>query len=139
MKEFLLKKSSIILIVIESILLGFFAYCSNQFYSISLDMMNEYPFRAVIIQGACLVCTVLILIIAFIWLLVCLKQKKIKEYFVAVIIVLVIGLFVIEPIFAIIDVFSTFIFHLIPEEVLEQIAISFQEMKVFLSKISVAL
>lgn len=139
MKEFLIKKSSIILIVIESIFLGFFAYCSNQFYSISLDMMNEYPFRAVIIQGAGLVCTALLTVIALIWFLVCLKQKKIKEFLVAIVIILVIGLFVMEPIFAIIDVFSTFIFHLIPEHVLEQIVISFQEINVFLSKISLAL
>lgn len=119
-KEIFFRKSNIILMVVESICFAVFSHAVFEYYDLSLDLMNQYPFREAIVMFLALVMGCLFAIIGIVWMVLSIRNKEFIAFIVMLLIVLFMGLFLLEPFVSILDYFVTSLFHLVPETIQNQ-------------------
>lgn len=119
-KEIFFRKSNIILMVVESICFAVFSHAVFEYYDLSLDLMNQYPFREAIVMFLALVMGCLFAIIGIVWMVLSIRKKEFLAFIVMLLTVLFMGLFLLEPFVSILDYFVTSLFHLVPETIQNQ-------------------
>lgn len=118
----LTQKKSWIWIIIESIVFGLFVYSYNQYYFVQIDGINRYPFRETAALLAALITLGLTIILMVIHLIQCLRKNQFKGWVIATLIMLAIALLLVDPALNLVDGLSTWLFHLLPDSLMEQIA-----------------
>ena len=130
--DLLTSKRSWAWIVIEAILFGMFVYSFNQYYSVQIDGINQYPFRETAALLTACISFGLTIVIMLIHLCICLKHHLFKGWLLSVVIMMAIGLLLVDPLFNVIDLFSTWLFHLLPDSMMEAIASWLEPLSTFL-------
>lgn len=118
----LTQKKTWIWIIIEAIIFGLFAYSYNQYYFVQIDGINQYPFRETAALLAALITLGLTIILMVIHLIQCLRKNQFKGWVIATLIMLAIALLLVDPALNLVDGLSTWLFHLLPDSLMEQIA-----------------
>lgn len=118
----LTQKKTWIWIIIEAIIFGLFVYSYNQYYFVQIDGINQYPFRETAALLAALITLGLTIILMVIHLIQCLRKNQFKGWVIATLIMLAIALLLVDPALNLVDGLSTWLFHLLPDSLMEQIA-----------------
>ena len=116
-KKVFTRKANVGLMVIESLLFGLFSHATLQYYDLSLDLMNQYPFRESLALFLSIFSMACFSVIAIIWMIFCLREHEGKAFLIMMVIVLFIGLLIMDPVIGVLDTCVTSLFHLIPEDV----------------------
>ena len=120
--DILTRKPTWIWIVIEAILFGLFVYSFNQYYFVQIDSVNQYPFRETVTLLTALITLGLTMVLILIHLIICLKAHQFKGWLLCIVFMLAIALLLVDPLLNLVDLFSTWLFHLLPDSWMASIA-----------------
>ena len=121
--DMLTQKKTWIWIIVESILFGLFVYSYNQYYYVQLDGVNLYPFRETAALLSALITLGLAIIFMVIHMIRCIKKGQFKGWLITTAIMLAVALLLIDPALNLVDGLTTWLFHLLPDSLMEQIAL----------------
>ena len=121
-RDILTNKKTWIWIVLEAILFGMFVYSFNQYYFVQIDAVNQYPFRETVALMSALISLGLTMVLMLLHLLFALKAHQFKGWLLCIVFMLAIALLLVDPLLNLVDVFSTWLFHLLPDHLMETIA-----------------